>query len=87
MVSLRGLDLNILYDVSFKVTPADPYRYKFKNVKWQIIGLSEVNQNENRQIYRHSNSPNTGIFWMKKPVSFKSVKITHNHACTSAQVS
>ena len=28
--------------------------------------------------FTHPNSPSIGEIWMKKPVSFKTVKITHN---------
>ena len=46
-------------------------------MKWVATGESEVVQNEAKQILPHPNSPNTGMFWMKRAISFKSVKITH----------
>jgi len=58
--------------------PADKYRYKFINMQWVPVGESEVLQNEERQIIQHPSSPNSGEFWMKKPISFKTVKVTHN---------
>ena len=56
-------------------------------MQWTAVGESEVMQNEERQIFRHPNSPNSGQFWMKKPISFKQVKITHNPASANGNVS
>ena len=80
LVGLRGLDLKTDYSISLRISSADPYRYKFLNMQWVGVGESEVMQNEERQIYLHPNSPKSGQFWMKKPISFKQVKITHNSA-------
>ena len=87
LVSVRGLDENTEYTISLRISSADPYRYKFLNMQWVSVGESEVMQNEDRQIYCHYNSPSTGTFWMKKPISFKSVKITHNPSSKHGNVS
>ncbi len=88
MVSIQGLNPSSGYTVSLKVTSADPNRYKFMNMRWSVVGESEVIQNEARQIYCHPNSPSSGSYWMKKPIAFKTLKITHNpnsqngHVCS-----
>ena len=87
LVGVRGLDLKTEYSISLRISSADPYRYKFLNMQWVSVGESEVMQNEDRQIYLHPNSPNSGQFWMKKPISFKQVKITHNLSSSKGNVS
>ena len=77
LVSLHGLEPDKDYTVSLKVTTADNQRYRYINMKWCATGESEVIQNEEKQIFRHPSSPNSGHFWMKRPLSFKSIKITH----------
>lgn len=66
------------YNVYMRIVSADNFRYKFLGSRWVAMGESEVMQNEERQIVKHPSSPNLGSFWMKKPISFKSVKITHH---------
>lgn len=65
----------------------DPYRYKFMSMKWVAVGESEILQDEKRQMYRHPNSPKPGYFWMKKPISFKPCKITHDPRSKHGDVS
>lgn len=77
MLTLQGLEPDGDYTLYLKVTPADDQRYRYINMKWCATGETEVNQNEEMQTYRHPSSPNSGQFWMKRPVSFKSIKITH----------
>ena len=78
MVSVRGLNPRADYTISLRMRSADKYRYKFLNLEWVRVGESELMQNEDRQIFKHPSSPNSGQFWMKKPISFKTVKISHN---------
>lgn len=87
MVTVRGLNPRAEYTVSLRMRPADKYRYKFINMQWVPVGESEVLQNEERQIIQHPSSPNSGEFWMKKPISFKTVKVTHNSASKHGNVS
>ena len=87
LVGIRGLDCHMEYTVSLRISSADPFRYKFLNMKWVAVGESEVMQNEDRQIFCHPNSPNISQFWMKKPISFKQVKITHNPSSSYGNVS
>lgn len=78
LVSIRGLELNANYSISLGIKAADKYRYKFLGMRWVPMGESEIVQDESRQVYHHPNSPKSGAFWMKKPISFKPCKITHN---------
>ena len=87
MVSVRGLNPRADYSISLRVRPADKFRYKYVNTQWAHVGESEVLQNEKRQVFRHPSSPNSGEFWMRKPISFKSVKVTHNSSSANGNVS
>lgn len=87
LVGLRGLNPKTEYSISLRIASADPYRYKFLNMQWVAVGESEVMQNEDRQVFKHPNSPNSGQFWMKKPISFKQLKITHNPSSSNGNVS
>ena len=87
MINVRGLNPRSEYVISLKVASTDGYRYKFYGHRWVAVGESEILQNEARQVFRHPSSPNTGDFWMTKPISFKSVKITHNPSSKNGNVS
>lgn len=79
--TLRGLERSTLYNISLKISPFETpvYRYVYKNNGWNRSGLCEDKDiAEERQTFRHPDSPKTGQSWMKKPISFKQVKITHN---------
>ncbi len=78
LISIRGLNPKKEYSLFVRVAPADSMRYKYLNMKWCAVGESDVVQNEEKQILRHSSSPNNGMFWMRKPISFKNIKITNN---------
>ena len=87
LVTLRGLNPSLTYTIILRIASADPYRYKFLNMQWSSVGESEINQNEFKQLYRHPSSPNSGAFWMKKPISFRAIKITHNPNSKNGNVS
>ena len=70
-----------------RVAPADSLRYKYLNMRWCAVGESDVVQNEEKQILRHASSPNNGMFWMRKPISFKNIKITNNSRSKNGNVS
>jgi len=76
-VNLFGLESHKNYSVTLRIISADNQRYRYVNMKWVATGESEVLQNEGKQIFRHPSSPSSGEFWVKRPVSFKAVKITH----------
>ena len=85
-MGIRGLEPVTEYTVFLRISSADPYHYKFLNTQWVAVEESEVMQNEDKQIFRHPNSPNNGQFWMKKPISFKQVKITHDPSSARGHV-
>lgn len=87
MVSLKGLLQNQDYTLTLRVASADVFRYKFVNMKWTTVGESEINQNEAKQLYTHPSSPNSGAFWMKKPISFRAIKISHSPNSRNGNVS
>ena len=89
LLNIRGLPNKESFEVSLRVTPADEFRYKFikRACSWVVARKSEVQQNEERQRYLHPMSPTTGEDWMKKPISFKQVKITHNSNSKQGNVS
>ena len=87
MVTLRGLNPTTDYNLTLKMASADQYRYKFLAMQWTKAGDSEVNQNESKQVFLHPDSPSSGSFWMKRPISFRDIKITHYQSSKTANVS
>ena len=76
-VMLSDLMPNTLYAVSLRFVLADDYRHKFVNGCWELTGKSEIIHDESKMVFQHPSSPTTGEIWMKKPISFKAIKITH----------
>jgi len=76
-VNVRGLDPLLKYSIQMRVVPADKFRHKFSGMRWEAVGESDVQQDKNRQIVSHSRSPDLGRSWMKTPLSFRTVKLTH----------
>lgn len=87
LVTLRGLNPSKDYNITLRVASVDTCRYRFFNMQWTVVGESEVYQNEARQMYIHPSSPRSGEFWMKRPISFRTVKITHNPSSKNGNVS
>ncbi len=87
MVTITGLDPDVFYDLLFVIASTDQYRYKYANMKWQTVGESEVHQNEEKQKFKHPNGPNTGEYWMQKPISFRGVKISNYDTSKNGNVS
>lgn len=75
-VIVRGLDPIKHYTVTLDIQPADQSRHKFIGDSWQAVGKAE--KEFVRCEYLHTDSPSPGSHWMKKPVSFKVVKLTNN---------
>lgn len=87
VVSIQGLERETKYIVSAHFASADKYRYKFMNGQWQVVGESDIIQNEALMVLEHDSSPMSGDVWMKKPVSFKKIKITHHASSKHGNVS
>lgn len=75
-VSVHGLDPSKHYTITLDIQPADQSRHKFIGDSWQAVGKAE--KEFVRCEYVHTDSPSLGSHWMKKPVSFKLVKLTNN---------
>ena len=75
-VSVHGLDPCKHYTITLDIQPADQSRHKFIGDSWQAVGKAE--KEFVRCEYVHTDSPSLGSHWMKKPVSFKLVKLTNN---------
>lgn len=88
VVNVRGLNPRTDYTISLRARPIGKYRYKYSDKKeWVPSYESEVLQNKKKQVFLHPNSPNSGEFWMKKPVCFKQMKITHSSISQNGNVS
>ena len=44
--------------------------------EWLPVG--KVDKKFSYRTYMHPESPNTGVFWLEKPVTFKFLKLTNN---------
>ena len=76
-MTFSGLKPQSLYTVSLKVMPADCHHYQYHTRRWHVSGPSEAVQEEHKLTAVHPKSPETGHFWMDKPVSFGWVKVTN----------
>ncbi len=86
-LTLRGLIEKSLYAIEVRTKSHDKNRYKYTKNRWIAVTVSEIDQKKEKQLYRHPNSPNTGSFWMKKPINFQSCKITHDVHSKNGHVS
>lgn len=87
IVSLYDLELKREYDVYIRAVPVNTYRYKYLNMEWREVGETDAFPSNDKQIYRHPSSPSTGHHWMKKPISFKGIKVTNNPRSANGNVS
>ena len=86
LVTITGLAPSAVYTISIQFVLADKYRHKFVSGEWQVLSESDILHNESRMDYTHPLSPNTGEIWMKKPISFKTLKITHHSNSNNGNV-
>ena len=85
LASIEGLEETSLYRIRLHISPADGQRYKFINCQWLPVGKAD---NETAcNYFEHSDSPNTGAFWMKGNISFSKLKITNNKDSVDRNVS
>ena len=75
-ISVAGLSPNSLYSMYLDVLPVDDHRYKYIQTDWQQVG--KARHKTSYRSYVHPDSPNTGAYWMEKPISFKLVKLTNS---------
>lgn len=87
LVTVKGLNPSVKYTIKVRFVSADKYRHKFLTGRWTAVGESDIMQDETRMAYSHPTSPNTGEYWMKKPISFKCIKVTHHSESKNGNVS
>ena len=75
-VSVSGLDPEARYTLKMEILPLDSRRYKFLEHDWTQVGRADKKQVIRE--YTHPDSPNTGAFWMEKPIHFKGIKLTNS---------
>lgn len=75
-VSVDNLNPDNIYSIYLDILPADDRRYKFMQTEWLPVG--KVDKKFNYRSYLHPESPNSGAYWMEKPISFKFLKLTNN---------
>lgn len=78
IISVDGLCPDSYYSICLDILPADDRRYKFMQTDWLPVG--KIDKKITYTTYVHPESPNTGLYWMEKPISFKFVKLTNNQA-------
>ena len=76
IISVDGLSPDSYYSICLDILPVDDRRYKFMQTDWLPVG--KVDKKFTYTRYVHPESPNTGLYWMEKPISFKFVKLTNN---------
>ena len=65
-----------IYSLTLEILPVDNRRYKFVDTAW--VPMGRVEKKQHCMEYDHPESPNSGSYWMEKPVGFKLVKLTNN---------
>lgn len=74
---LSGLEPSRMYILVLSIVPADQYKYRWSNSKWEPTGVGEHDQGLNR-VFSHHYSPSPGSAWMSSLVSFYKLKLTNN---------
>ncbi|XP_003389547.1 PREDICTED: T-box protein 2-like [Amphimedon queenslandica] len=78
LVTVSGLVPTIQYSIMVRFVSADKYRHKYITGQWTAVGESDIIHDESKMLFIHPSSPCYGEMWIKKPISFKSIKITHH---------
>ena len=86
-VLISDLDDATRYSVTLRFTQVDEWRYRYVERGWRTNGLSDAPHDETRMLFEHPGNPAPGELWMKKPIAFKRLKITHYPQSTRGQVS
>ncbi len=80
-VSLQGLKPLSSYSLLLEFKLADSHRWRFLNGEWQSIGgatsLYEQQLPEQRTVFIHPASPQTGRQWMKEKINFSKLKLSN----------
>ena len=75
-ISVDGLSPDSLYSIYLEIIPVDDRRYKYVQRDWLPVG--KVDKKITYRNYIHPESPNTGAYWMEKPITFRFLKLTNN---------
>nr|XP_008102517.1 PREDICTED: MAX gene-associated protein isoform X2 [Anolis carolinensis] len=73
---VRGLESNLRYILVMDISPVDNFRYKWNGNNWEPSGKAEPHVLG--RVFIHPESPSTGYYWMRQPVSFYKLKVTNN---------
>lgn len=85
-VLISNLDDATSYSVTLRFSQVDEWRYRYVERGWRTNGLSDAPHDETRMVFEHPGNPAPGELWMKKPIAFKRLKITHYPQSTRGQV-
>ncbi|XP_048455945.1 MAX dimerization protein MGA a isoform X3 [Rhincodon typus] len=73
---ISGLDSSRKYILVMDIAPVDNHRYKWNGRWWEVNGKAEPHVLG--RVYIHPNSPSSGSYWMRQPISFYKLKLTNN---------
>nr|XP_047135371.1 T-box transcription factor mls-1-like [Hydra vulgaris] len=83
-IILSGLDPNRSYIIFMDIVPVDNAKYKWTNKNWI---MHDKNDNcWSSEIFVHPDSPLLGLQWMKKSISFKTLKLTNNSSNSKGNI-
>lgn len=75
---LSGLEPTRMYTLVLSIVPADQYKYRWSNSKWEPTGVGEHHDQGLSRVFSHHYSPSQGSAWMSSLVSFYKLKLTNN---------
>lgn len=87
LITVTGLIPSVKYTIKVRFVSADKYRHKYITGHWTAVGESDIIHDESKMVFKHPSSPCYGEMWLKKPISFKSIKITHHNESENGTVS
>ncbi|WAR21404.1 TBX5A-like protein [Mya arenaria] len=77
VLSMFGLNPEVMYSVILEIVPADERRYKFINNQWVAMGMADPGPDV--QPVLHTDSPNMGDYWMRNRTSFSKILLLSMH--------
>lgn len=75
---LSGLEPTRMYTLALSIAPADQYKYRWSNSKWEPTGVAEHHTQGLIRAFSHHYSPSQGSALMSSLVSFYKLKLTNN---------
>ena len=73
---MSGLEPYAYYSVQLRFVTSGKYRHHYDRSTKTWRKTPDILIDLNTPVTLHPDSPNSGIFWMSKPVSFRYVKLT-----------